>query len=98
MKNLALLVAFALLALAVPASAAEISEAPPATTLEQQTSGPVAPLQMIPPLIPYCSAVNGTSCTTVGATKRCTDVCSSQLSCTCTSFGGTKFWYCDQEC
>jgi hypothetical protein len=101
MKNFALMVAFALLPLAVPASAAEISKAAPATTLEQIT-GQAPPLEMMrPPLTPYCSAVQGTSCTTVGATTPCTDVCSNQLSCTCGynySNPNVKFWNCDWEC
>jgi hypothetical protein len=47
-----------------------------------------------PALIPYCSAVQG-ACTTVGSTRPCTDVCGSQLSCTCTS---AHTWSCDWEC
>ncbi len=100
MKNFALLLALVLLAFTAPASAAETSNACPETTLEQQTEGPVAPLEMIRPiLIPYCSAVHGTACTSqVGTKKACTDVCHNQLSCTCTAWGGGKYWYCDQEC
>ena len=106
MKNLALLVAFALLAIAVPASAAETSEAVPteavpAPTLEQLLEGPVVPLELPGPLIPYCSAVNGTSCTTLGAKRSCTDICGSQLTCTCTYAYGNPtdwFWLCQHEC
>lgn len=100
MKSLALLFALALLALAAPTWAAETSTcAPVTTTLEQQTEGPVSPLQMIPVLIPYCSTVHGTPCTSqVGTKKACTDVCRNKLSCTCTAWGGGKYWYCDQEC
>jgi hypothetical protein len=99
MKSFALLVALAFLTLAVPASAAENSVcAPVTTTLEQQTEGPVAPLEMIKPVL-YCSNVHGTSCPSVGATKACTDICHSQLSCTCYNSppNGLR-WYCDQEC
>jgi hypothetical protein len=102
MKSFAFMVAFALLALTVPASAAEISTAAP-VTLEQLFEGP-APLEMgKPPLVivPYCWTVHGTSCTEIGATRACTDVCSSQLSCTCTydySNPSVWYWYCDLEC
>lgn len=100
MKNFALLVALALLTLAVPASAAEtLACVPMTTTLEQQTEGPVPPLQMIPVLIPYCSNVHGTACTSqVGTKKSCTDVCRNNLSCTCVAWNGAKYWACDQEC
>jgi hypothetical protein len=107
MKNFALLVAFALLAFAVPASAAETSKAvpekaAPATTLELQIEGSVPPVEMIrPPILQYCSAVQGTSCSTVGSTQACTDVCSNHLSCTCTYYysnPSVHFWNCDWEC
>ena len=113
MKNLALLIAFVVLALAAPVSAAEDATfapamaleqqaegpAAPATTLDQQTEGPVAPLFMIPQLIQYCSVVHGTVCTqAVGTKKSCTDVCHNNLSCTCTAWNGAKYWYCQQEC
>jgi hypothetical protein len=102
MKKFVLLVALALLALAAPVSAAEPVACTPTTTLDQQAGGLVPqPIDRIPPLIQYCSVVNGTSCTTVGAKKACTDICHNQLSCTCTYFysnPSVKFWYCDQEC
>jgi hypothetical protein len=102
MKNFALLVALALLALTVPASAAEISKAAPATTLGQQTGGVVPPFELkFRPLTPRCSAAQGTSCTTAGATMGCTDVCNNQLSCTCSynySNPSVLFWNCDWEC
>jgi hypothetical protein len=107
MKNFALLAAFALLPFAVPASAAEISKAAPATTLEQQTRGPVSPVEMMyppPPLVQYCSAVQGTSCSPAGSTQACTDVCNNQLSCTCSyyyyyyPYSYTLLWNCDWEC
>jgi hypothetical protein len=101
MKNFALVVAFALLAVTVPASAAEMSKAAPTTTLEQRIEGWVPPLELIkPPLVERCYAVHGTSCTSLGSTKACTDVCSNQLSCTCTYFSNPNvwFWFCDQEC
>lgn len=53
------------------------------------------PVSAIPVLIPYCSAVQGTSCSPTGAKKACTDVCRHSLSCTCTS---AHTWWCDQEC
>ncbi|HSG39019.1 MAG TPA: hypothetical protein VLE27_05230 [Thermoanaerobaculia bacterium] len=59
------------------------------------------PVSAGPTLIQYCSVVNGTSCTTVGAKKSCTDVCGNNLSCTCTYYysnPSVKFWYCQQEC
>lgn len=101
MKNFVFLVAFALLAFAVPSSAAEISQVAPATTLEQQTEGPVPPLELAPTILQYCSAVQGTSCTSLGAKKGCTDSCSNQLSCTCVYNYGTPnvwYWNCDWEC
>ena len=102
MKNFALLVAIALVAFAVPASAGEISQAVLASTPEQQSERPVPPFEPVkPPPIEYCSAVQGTSCTTLGDRKSCTDVCSSQLSCTCGyDYGnpGVWYWNCDWEC
>ncbi len=59
------------------------------------------PVSAGPVLIPYCHLVNGTSCTTVGAKRSCTDICGSNLSCTCTYYysnPSVKFWYCQQEC
>lgn len=56
---------------------------------------------MIPQPIPYCHVVQGTSCTSVGAKKSCTDVCGNNLSCTCTYYysnPGVRFWNCQQEC
>ncbi len=105
MKYFALVVAFALLALTIPASAAEISaeisKAAPATTLDPQIEGRVQPLEMIRPFLQYCSAVQGTSCTTIGSKMGCTDSCSNQLSCTCTYYysnPSVHFWNCDWEC
>jgi len=106
MKSFALVAAFALLPLAVPASAAETSTAAPAATLEQQTKGPVSPVEMMfppPSPVPYCSAVQGTSCTPEGSTRACTDVCNDSLGCTCSryyysSYSYTLLWNCDWEC
>ena len=99
MKSFALLVALALFALAAPVWAAEDPTIASEATLEQQTEGPVAPLFMIPQLIPYCSTVHGTACVApVGTKKSCTDVCRNNLSCTCTVWNGAKYWYCQQEC
>jgi hypothetical protein len=101
MKSFAFVIAFALLALAVPASAAEISNVATTTTLLQQIEGRPAPLELFRQPIPYCSAVQGTSCTTLGATMGCTDVCNDQLSCTCTSLysnPSARIWNCSVEC
>lgn len=93
MKNFVLVIAFALLA-TVSASAAEVPQACPAMSIEQQTPEAI-PLAFGPiQLIPRCYAVNGTSCPTNGATRACTDACNNNLSCTCYS----HFWYCNQEC
>jgi len=107
MKTLALVIAFALLA-TVSASAAEMSTAAPATpALEPPAVGTPPPLFAGPrPLIPYCSTVQGTSCSSAGATQACTDVCHNQLSCTCYNIYAPPYyvtvighaWYCDQEC
>lgn len=109
MKNFALVIAFALLA-TVPASAAEISTATPATpALEQLTPGTTPQFAATikrPVLVPYCSAVQGTSCPAAGATTACTDVCHNQLSCTCYNIYAPpyyitvigRYWGCDYEC
>lgn len=97
MKKFALAVAFALLA-TLQVSAAEISQAAPATTpLLQQIQGTTPPplFKGPGPLIPRCSALDGTTCSSAGATTPCTDVCNNKLSCTCQS---GHFWYCNQEC
>jgi hypothetical protein len=101
MKYFAFVIAFALLALAAPASAAEISKAASATTLQQQIEGRPAPLELFRQPIPRCSAIQGTSCTSVGSTTPCTDVCNNQLSCTCSYYYSTpiqQLWNCDWEC
>ena len=113
MKNVALVLAFALLA-TVSASAAEISPAAPATqasaatpAVEPPVVGTPAPIFDGPkPLLQNCYAVQGTSCTTSGATKACTDVCHNQLSCTCQNIYAPPYyitvighyWDCDDEC
>ncbi|MES1243254.1 MAG: hypothetical protein ABUT39_16705 [Acidobacteriota bacterium] len=95
MKRFAFAVVLVLVAFAVPVSAEEMSKAAPTTPLLQQIEGAAQPVERIPPLIPYCSAVQGTSCTTVGSKRSCTDVCHNQLSCTCTS---AHYWSCMYEC
>jgi hypothetical protein len=93
MKNLAFVFAFVLLALALPASAADISTTAPAPTLEKQIEGPPPPIELIKILLPYCSTIQG-SCSPNGSTTPCTDICSNQLSCTCYN----HLWYCNLEC
>lgn len=59
------------------------------------------PVSAGPVLIQYCHLVHGTSCTTLGAKKSCTDVCGSNLSCTCVqhpSSPGVRYWHCQIEC
>lgn len=95
MKKLALLVAFALLPLAIPASAADVSSETPTTAVEQQTEGPVAPVMLVAALAPYCSTLQGISCTPTVSTRSCTDVWYNKLSCTCTS---AHVWSCSAGC
>jgi hypothetical protein len=105
MKNFALVIAFVFLA-AVPGPAAEISTAAPVITFEQQPQEAIPLYVGNPEVVPRCSAVDGTSCTTTGATKACTDACNNKLSCTCYErWGGTygttflgRYWRCDWEC
>ena len=92
MKKLALLIALALFALTVPASAAEPAQTAPAVTPAQQIGTPSLLERIVKP-VPYCSAVTGTC--SPGATTPCTDVCGDHLSCTCTSFHS---WFCQYEC
>jgi hypothetical protein len=109
MKNFALVIAFALLAV-VPASAAEISKAAPAApamTPVQQTQEAI-PLfaGFIHQPVPRCYAMEGTSCQTAGSTTACTDVCFNNLSCTCYDYYGGpynntflgRYWHCNEEC
>jgi hypothetical protein len=102
MKYFALLVAVALLALAVPASAAEnptVSTVDLATIFEQPAEGGQStPIDLVPVLIPRCSSVNGTSCPARSGPRSCTDVCHNQLSCTCIYYSGAWRWRCQQEC
>ncbi|HYH45462.1 MAG TPA: hypothetical protein VEG34_07220 [Thermoanaerobaculia bacterium] len=102
MKYLALLVAVALLALAVPASAAEVSPASTAASaapLELPAEGQFTPIDLliITP-IQYCSSVHGTSCPARSGPRSCTDVCQNQLRCDCRFYSGAWRWYCQQEC
>lgn len=106
MKKFALLAVFALLLAALPASAGEVSPAPVVApvTLDQILEGTVTPQNKIKPpivIIPFCWQVQGTTCTSVGATRPCTDVCNNNLSCTCTYYYSNpsfRFWNCDYEC
>lgn len=61
------------------------------------------PLLLIVPPSPYCWDVEGTTCTTLGATRSCTDVCQNKLSCTCRLYyypNGTvkRLWDCQEVC
>ena len=101
MKNLAFAIAFALLALTIPASAAEVPEAALAMEIFQlpQTEEPVAatPLKIKLP----CSFIEGTSCPYAGNTQTCYDVCGYSVSCTCTASSPNpnyRFWRCGWQC
>jgi hypothetical protein len=102
MKSFALMVAVALLAFAVPASAAEISEAAFLTTLAQQIEAPLPPIDLglTPvPVTPSCDNVNSLACPRAGATTVCLDGCGHQVSCTCYTYVGTlKYWSCGWQC
>jgi hypothetical protein len=107
MKKFTFVVAFVLLA-TIQASAAEISQAAPATTplLQQIEGAPPPPLFKGPHPIPRCYTLAGTTCSTYGATTPCTDVCNNQLSCTCQNIYAPPYyiivighyWLCNQEC
>lgn len=58
------------------------------------------PLSAGPVPIQFCHVVEGTSCTTLGAKRSCTDACGNNLSCTCTyaSNPNVRFWHCLIEC
>lgn len=102
MKNFTLVVAVALFALAVPASAGEISEAAFLTTLAQQIEAPLSPIDLgITPMptIPSCDNVNSFRCSSAGATTVCHDGCGFQVSCVCTTYVGTlRYWRCGWQC
>lgn len=51
-----------------------------------------------PVLLPYCWNVEGTSCTTLGQTRKCTDACSYTYTCTCISWNGQRYWDCPEVC
>jgi hypothetical protein len=98
--------AFVLLALAIPASAAEISTAAPAMTPVQQAVGTVTPLELGSKILPpRCWTLQGTSCSSFGSTTACTDDCQNRLSCSCTYYytypyghPSDLFWNCSLEC
>jgi hypothetical protein len=101
MKSLAFVAALALLPLAAPASAAEISTAAPVPTLQQQI-GMSAPLDLLK-LSPAqsCSVVRDTSCSRSGSTTPCFDACNDQFTCICTPSPANPrvlFWSCPVEC
>ena len=101
MKNFALVVAVALLALAVPASAGEISEIAPLTTLTPQIEGPLSPIDLGITPVPTqsCDNVNSLACPSAGATTVCRDGCGHQVTCVCTTYVGTlKYWSCGWQC
>ena len=43
---------------------------------------------------PYCEALNGTSCSTQGATTPCTGSDGLPYSCDCLGFAGNRHWLC----
>ncbi len=102
MKNFALVVAVALLALAVPASAGEISEAAPQMTPAQQIEAPLSPIDLgiTPvPVAPSCDNVNSLACPSAGATTVCRDGCGYKVTCVCTTHvGPLKYWVCGWQC
>lgn len=105
MKNFALVIAFALLAV-VPASADETSKACLVMTPATQTQEAIPLVVGFPQPIPRCYELAGDPCPTAGATQSCTDACRNNLSCTCRNFyGGTygttflgRYWVCQHEC
>jgi len=102
MKNFAILVAVALLALAVPASADEISDAAFLTTLAQQVEAPLPPIDLgikPVPTRPSCDNVNSLPCSSAGSTTVCQDGCGFSVTCVCTTHVGTlRYWVCGWQC
>ncbi len=105
MKFFVLLAAVALLTLAAPVTAAENAPISPISTGDLATifelpveGGQYSPIDLVPVLIPRCSAVNGTTCPARSGPRSCTDVCRNKLSCSCIYFSGAWRWRCDQEC
>jgi hypothetical protein len=102
MKNFALLVAVALLALAVPAAAGEITETAPLMTPAQPVEALLSPIDLgiTPvPVPPSCDIVNSFACPTVGTTKVCRDGCGFPVTCVCTKhIGNLRFWVCGWQC
>ena len=95
--------AFALFALVLPTSAATAPEVASAPVQANISDSAPAPIPLIPQYLrQYCWDVEGTTCSPVGSTTGCTDVCFNQLSCTCRSYvwlGQTvRYWDCQEVC
>ena len=101
--KLALVLAFALLALSLPASAATAPTAAPAeASIQAPTADGALPFLdlAIKPIIRFCDSVQGTTCGGSGATTTCTDVCGHRYTCTCSVGwpGGPLVWHCPFTC
>ncbi|HEV7670456.1 MAG TPA: hypothetical protein VGS22_18205 [Thermoanaerobaculia bacterium] len=95
----AFVLALALFALSLPASAAAAPEVSSSVQAPAADSNP-DPIFLGPK--PYCWIVEGTTCSPLGSTTPCTDACSNPLSCTCRSYiyyNETIFyWDCMEAC
>ncbi len=101
--KLALMLALALFALTLPASAAAAPEGSSSSVQANVSDSAPTPIPLIPKfLLQYCWDVEGTTCSPLGSTKGCTDVCFNQLSCTCRSYTWwgqtTQVWDCQEPC
>ncbi len=98
--KLVLVLGFAMLALSLPAAAAAPAIVDSAEASIQATAidgtVPFLNLMVKPPI--SCENLTGTSCTSVGATQGCKDVCGYSYVCTCTQFGSIKYWACPYTC
>lgn len=97
--RVALALAFALFALALPAAAAETV---PVASIETPSFAEVPAPEFLakPPLIFYCWYIEGTTCGGVGSSTTCTDVCGYYYTCTCAQpwGGGSPVWQCPYTC
>ncbi|HEV7672350.1 MAG TPA: hypothetical protein VGS22_27845 [Thermoanaerobaculia bacterium] len=97
--KLALVLAFALLALSLPAAAA--ATAPVAASIQAPAADQVPNPEFLRATITYyCWYLDQTSCNSVGATQTCTDVCDYFYTCTCQQpwGGGSPVWACPSTC